>query len=137
MHVFQRTKSPQFERAVFDHKHTLTPTQTQRESQRPFTFYASSFSLAHMASSSSLRADQLRMKGLQLDDVSMKKLELDMREEVLHIFELEMQILFDTDALRIKNKQKYESYRFEGDPNEVGHVVTTRCTTRDDAQDVR
>jgi len=77
------------------------------------------------------------MKGLQLDDVSMKKLELDMREEVSHIFELEMQILFDTDALRIKNKQKYESYRFEGDPNEVGHVVTTRCTTRDDAQDVR
>ena len=54
-----------------------------------------------MASSSSLRADQLRMKGLQLDDVSMKKLELDMREEVSHIFELEMQILFDTDALRI------------------------------------
>ena len=45
-----------------------------------------------MASSSSLLADQLRMKGLQLDDVSMKKLELDMREEVLHIFELEMQI---------------------------------------------
>jgi len=32
------------------------------------------------------------MKGLQLDDVSMKKLELDMREEVSHIFELEMQI---------------------------------------------
>jgi len=94
MHVFQRTKSPQFERAVFDYKHTLTHTQTERESQRPFTFYASSsFSLAHiMASSSSLRADQLRMKGLQLDDISMKKLELDMREEVSHIFELEMQI---------------------------------------------
>ena len=36
-----------------------------------------------------------------------------------------------------RKKQKYESYRFEGDPNEVGHVVTTRCTTRDDAQDVR
>ena len=34
-------------------------------------------------------------------------------------------------------KQKYESYRFEGDPNEVGHVVTTRCTTREDASDVR
>jgi hypothetical protein len=33
--------------------------------------------------------------------------------------------------------QKYESYRFEGDPNEVGHVVTTRCTTREDARDVR
>ena len=32
------------------------------------------------------------MKGLQLDDVSMKKLELDMREEVFNIFELEMQI---------------------------------------------
>ena len=46
-----------------------------------------------MASSSSLRADQLRMKGLQLDDVSMKKLELDMREQV-HIFELRMQIFF-------------------------------------------
>ena len=94
MHVFQRTKSPQFERAVFDYKHTHShTTQTQRESQRPFTFYASSsFSRTHMASSSSLRADQLRMKGLQLDDVSMKKLELDMREEVSHIFELEMQI---------------------------------------------
>jgi len=45
------------------------------------------------------------MKGLQLDDVSMKKLELDMREEVSHIFELEMQILFDTDALRIKKNR--------------------------------
>jgi len=32
------------------------------------------------------------MKGLQLDDVSMKKLELDMREEVMNIFELQMQI---------------------------------------------
>jgi len=32
------------------------------------------------------------MKGLQLDDVSMKKLELDMREEV--DFELQMQIFF-------------------------------------------
>mmetsp|Transcript_6719 Transcript_6719/g.20084 ORF Transcript_6719/g.20084 Transcript_6719/m.20084 type:complete len:93 (+) Transcript_6719:207-485(+) len=59
-----------------------------------------------------LQADQL-MRGLQLDDASMQKLELDMREE------------------------KYESYRFEGDPNEVGHVVTTRCTTREDARDVR
>ena len=47
-----------------------------------------------MASSSSLRADQLRMKGLQLDDVSMKKLELDMREEVMNIFELQMQIFY-------------------------------------------
>ena len=37
----------------------------------------------------------------------------------------------------LKHKQKYESYRFEGDPNEVGHVVTTRCTTREDASDVR
>ncbi len=43
--------------------------------------------------------------------------------------------LFSMHAL--KHLQKYESYRFEGDPNEVGHVVTTRCTTREDASDVR
>ena len=33
--------------------------------------------------------------------------------------------------------QKYESYRFDGDPDEVGHKVTTRCTTRQDCADVR
>jgi serine/threonine protein kinase len=32
--------------------------------------------------------------------------------------------------------QKYESYRFDGDPDEVGHKVTTRCTTRQDCADV-
>jgi len=93
MHVFQRTKSPQFERAVLDYKHTLTHnTNTEREPEAFHFLRLLLLSRTHiMAASSSLRADQLRMKGLQLDDVSMKKLELDMREEVSHIFELEMQ----------------------------------------------
>jgi hypothetical protein len=45
--------------------------------------------------------------------------------------------LFSSSHLLFFLFQKYESYRFEGDPNEVGHVVTTRCTTREDARDVR
>jgi len=68
--------------ALFDCTHTNT------ERAGPHSLLL----LLSMASSSSLRADQLRMKGLQLDDVSMKKLELDMREEVMNIFELQMQI---------------------------------------------
>lgn len=71
--------------ALFDCKHTH---KTQREPAHSLLL------LLSMASSSSLRADQLRMKGLQLDDVSMKKLELDMREEVMNIFELQMQIFY-------------------------------------------
>jgi hypothetical protein len=46
-------------------------------------------------------------------------------------------IILSLSLFSLKHKQKYESYRFEGDPNEVGHVVTTRCTTREDASDVR
>jgi UDP-N-acetylenolpyruvoylglucosamine reductase len=75
-------KSPQFERAFRLQTHT-------QNTERAGPFFTPP---SLMASSSSLRADQLRMKGLQLDDVSMKKLELDMREEVMNIFELQMQI---------------------------------------------
>jgi len=76
--------------------------------------------MAARGSSSSAQPEKL-MKGLQLDKKSLTstsqevgngQMEIDMRNE------------------------KYESYRFEGDPNEVGHVVTTRCTTREDASDV-
>ena len=80
----------------------------------------------------------------------MEKLELDMREEVRRFDFIEfanlnlscvyanIYIIVSLFNARFKTlKQKYESYRFEGDPNEVGHVVTTRCTTREDASDVR
>ncbi|CAL6332338.1 unnamed protein product [Bathycoccus prasinos] len=77
--------------------------------------------MAAGGSSSSAQPEKL-MKGLQLDKKSLStsqevgngQMEIDMRNEA----------------------SKYESYRFEGDPNEVGHVVTTRCTTREDASDV-
>jgi serine/threonine protein kinase len=76
--------------------------------------------MAAGGSSSSNAQPENLMKGLQLDKKSLStsqevgngRMEIDMRNE------------------------KYESYRFEGDPNEVGHVVTTRCTTREDASDV-
>ncbi|CAL6324637.1 unnamed protein product [Bathycoccus prasinos] len=81
--------------------------------------------MAAGGSSSSAQPEKL-MKGLQLDKKSLtssqeggnSQMEIDMRNEASFEF------------------YKYESYRFEGDPNEVGHVVTTRCTTREDASDV-
>jgi len=108
--------------------------------------------MAAGGSSSSQEKPEKLMKGLQLEGNSsqMEKLELDMREEVRRFDFIEfanlnlscvyanIYIIVSLFNARFKTlKQKYESYRFEGDPNEVGHVVTTRCTTREDASDVR
>ena len=45
-----------------------------------------------MASSSSLRADQLRMKGLQLDDVSMKKQETKRKLKIAEDIKAELSV---------------------------------------------
>lgn len=105
--------------------------------------------MAAGGSSSSAQPEKL-MKGLQLDkksstssqEVGNGRMEIDMRNEASVLnFTCALDICLHTSSslslFSLKHKQKYESYRFEGDPNEVGHVVTTRCTTREDASDVR
>jgi hypothetical protein len=106
--------------------------------------------MAAGGSSSSAQPEKL-MKGLQLDKKSLNssqevgngRMEIDMRNEasVLNFtcaLDICSHIILSLSLFNaLKHKQKYESYRFEGDPNEVGHVVTTRCTTREDASDVR
>ena len=108
--------------------------------------------MAAGGSSSSAQPEKL-MKGLQLDkksstssqEVGNGRMEIDMRNEasVLNFTCIRYMLTHTYHPLSLsspnalKHKQKYESYRFEGDPNEVGHVVTTRCTTREDASDVR
>ena len=106
--------------------------------------------MAAGGSSSSAQPEKL-MKGLQLDKKSLTstsqevgngQMEIDMRNEasVLNftsVLDICSHISSSLSLFALKYKQKYESYRFEGDPNEVGHVVTTRCTTREDASDVR
>ena len=106
--------------------------------------------MAAGGSSSSNAQPENLMKGLQLDKKSLStsqevgngRMEIDMRNEASVLnFTCALDICLHTSSslsfFSLKHKQKYESYRFEGDPNEVGHVVTTRCTTREDASDVR